>query len=308
MSAGVSPSRMPMMPGLPSPEHARRDVGSLAVTVYVPQSPLRQPGKLLRSMFNDLQASRELAWRLFVRDTSAQYRQSFLGYLWAFLPPLATAAIFTFLNSQQILNVGATAIPYPAFVVIGTLLWQTFVDALNSPLKAVSGARAMLSKINFPHEALFLGGATDVLFNTLVRSTLLVPVFLYYDLHVGPSALLLPAGVLALLVLGVSIGMWLVPLGSLYTDVGRGVTLIAALWMLLTPVVYPPPRSGLGAFLAKWNPVSPVVLTARQWLTGEPVTDLRAFLAVTAAAVVLLFLGWVVVRVSLRHVIERIGN
>jgi lipopolysaccharide transport system permease protein len=279
-----------------------------AVTVYTPQSPLREPGKLFRAMFSDLRASRELAWRLFVRDTSAQYRQSFLGYLWAFLPPLATAAIFTFLNSQQILNVGATAIPYPAFVVIGTLLWQTFVDALNSPLKAVGAARAMLSKINFPHEALFVGGATEVLFNTLVRSTLLVPVFLIYGLHVGVSVLLVPLGIVALLVLGLSIGMCLVPLGALYTDVSRGVTLIAALWMLLTPVVYPPPSSGLGAFLAKWNPVSPVVLTSRQWLTSEPGTDLGAFVAVTAGAVVLLFFGWVVVRVSLRHIIERIGN
>jgi lipopolysaccharide transport system permease protein len=59
-------------------------------------------------MGRDLLASRELAWRLLVRNLSAQYRQSWLGYAWAFLPPLFTTAIWVFLQSQQVLGVGDT--------------------------------------------------------------------------------------------------------------------------------------------------------------------------------------------------------
>ncbi len=65
--------------------------------VYTPQSQLRNPVALLRSMFSDLMASRELAWRLFVRDISSQYRQSLLGYAWAFLGPLITTLLWVFL-------------------------------------------------------------------------------------------------------------------------------------------------------------------------------------------------------------------
>src|ERR1051326_8604245 len=140
------------------------------LTIYTPESPLRHPARLAREMWRDLAGSRELAWRLFIRDTSAIYRQSFLGYLWAFLPPIATTLTFTFLNSQSILNIGATPIPYAAFVMIGTLLWQTFLDALNSPLRAVNASRAMLTKVNFPREALILSGTADVVFNTVVRA------------------------------------------------------------------------------------------------------------------------------------------
>ena len=107
----------------------------LPEVTYTPESLLRHPIKLARSMAHDLWASRELAWRLFVRNISAQYRQSLLGYLWAFLPPIFTTLIFVFLNSQKILNIGETGIPYPAYVMMGTLLWQGFVDALNSPIK-----------------------------------------------------------------------------------------------------------------------------------------------------------------------------
>jgi lipopolysaccharide transport system permease protein len=280
----------------------------LAVTVYTPESPLREPGKLFRAMFSDLLASRELAWRLFVRDTSAQYRQSILGYLWAFLPSLVTTATFTYLNSQKILNIGDTVIPYPAFVMIGMVLWQTFLDALNSPLKAVAGARGMLTKINFPREALILGGVADVLFNFLVRAIILLPIFLYYRLAIGSSFLLVPVAALALLVLGLSVGMLLVPLGVLYTDVARAVGLVASFWMLLTPVVYPPPASGVGAFLSKWNPVSPVLLTGRQWLISQPATEVSAFIVVTVVSVVVLVFGWIMFRLALPHLIDRIGN
>ena len=60
----------------------------LPVTVYTPSSALTRPRNLnlIVQMFSDLWRRRELACRLFVRDTAALYRQSMLGYIWAFLP------------------------------------------------------------------------------------------------------------------------------------------------------------------------------------------------------------------------------
>ncbi len=82
---------------------------NLPLTVYTPESPLKNPARLLREMFRDLLASRELAWRLFVRDTSAQYRQSILGYAWAFIPPLVASLPFVFLNSQGVVAIKGTS-------------------------------------------------------------------------------------------------------------------------------------------------------------------------------------------------------
>jgi lipopolysaccharide transport system permease protein len=277
------------------------------LTVYTPESPLRNPRTLVRDMFRDLVASRELAWRLFVRDISATYRQSMLGYLWAFLPAVATTLTFVFLNSQHIINVGETPVPYPAFVMIGTLLWQTFLDALNSPLRAVGQSRDMLTRINFAREALILGGIAEVLFNALIRGALVVSICLFYRMPISGSLLLAPAGVLALMLLGVALGMLMTPLGLLYGDVGRGVAVLAGFWMLLTPVVYPPPRTGLGAWLVRWNPVSPVLQTCRDWLTGQPATHLGPFLLVTVLALAALFVGWVLYRLSMPILIERMG-
>ena len=147
-----------------------------------PDSALRHPWRLLREMFRDLLASRELAWRLFVRDISAKYRQSMLGYVWAFLPPVVATLTFSLLNRSGVLATGETGIPYPAYVMIGTLLWQVFADAINSPIKTVTASKAMLAKINLPREAILLSGVLEVLFNFLIRLVLLVILFICYGI------------------------------------------------------------------------------------------------------------------------------
>jgi hypothetical protein len=39
---------------------------------------------------------------------------------------------------------------YALYVLVGTLLWQSFVEALGSPLTQLSGACEMVARVNFP--------------------------------------------------------------------------------------------------------------------------------------------------------------
>jgi homopolymeric O-antigen transport system permease protein len=279
-----------------------------AEVVYTSESELLSPARLFRSMFRDLVASRELAWRLFVRDLSARYRQSLLGYLWAFLPPLATAVPFVFLRSQGLFTTGTTTIPYPAYVMISLLFWQVFVDAVQSPLKAVIAAKPMLSKIQFPPEAILMAGLGDVLFSFLIRLVLLVGVLFWYRLMPPPTAVLVPFVVVALIMLGFMVGLVVTPFGVLYTDVTSSLAIITTFWMLLTPVVYPARSSGLAGLLSYWNPVSPMIIVGRDWLTVGTTAFLPEFLVVSLMSLIMLFAGWVVYRVALPHLIARIGN
>ena len=281
---------------------------SLPVTIYSPESPLRNPAQLLRGMFRDLLASNELAWRLFVRDTSAQYRQSILGYVWAIIPPLLASLPFVFLNSQGVVSMGETKIPYAAYAMIGTIIWQVFVDALSTPLKTVSSAKSMLARINFPREALLLAGLGTVIFNFLIRFVLLIGVFAWFKIMPPPIALLLPLGVLALTVMGFMIGVLLTPLGLLYNDVQQTIPIAATFLMLLTPVLYTQPKSGLAGTITAWNPLTPLVMTTRDWITVGTTSHLLGFSIVSISACFLLFLGWLVYRVALPHVVSRIGN
>ena len=283
-------------------------MSELPVRVYSPEPLLGHPAKLVGTIARDIWAGRELAWRLFVRDLSAQYRQTFLGYIWAFLPPLVASMTFIFLNSQGIVAISGTGIPYPAFAMMGTLLWQVFVDAILSPIGSFNSAKSMLAKINFPREAILLGGLYMVIFNFFVRLVLVIAVMIIWQVPVDSALLFFPMAMGALLLAGFAMGLALTPLAGLYGDIGRGIPIIAQFWMLLTPVVYPARTQGLAGWLATWNPISPLITTARECLTAQPLTLLPAFWIVTVCAAMATFLGLVLYRLAMPHLIARMGG
>ncbi|WP_242523411.1 ABC transporter permease [Thiocystis minor] len=290
-----------------STAHQTDQTSPMPITVYTPESSLASPAKLLRDMFRDLLASRELAWRLAVRDISAQYRQAFLGILWAFILPLANTLVWVFLSGSGIVSVGKTALPYPVYVFTGTMLWAIFMDALNAPLQQTSAAKAMLAKLNFPREALIVSGIYQTLFNAGIKIALLLVVLPFMGVDLGWNLLLFPIGLLSLILVGTAVGLLLTPVGLLYTDIGKGLPLLMQFLMYLTPVVFPMPKDGWAATLFAINPLSPLILTARDWLTGFPPAFLGAFVVVNLLALVLLLMVWVVYRLAMPILIERMS-
>jgi lipopolysaccharide transport system permease protein len=278
------------------------------VTVYTPESPLRQPRKFVRDMLSDLGGSRELAWRLFVRDLRAQYRTSLLGYVWVFLPPLVASLPFVYLNSAGVVRIGETPIPYAAYAMVGAIIWQTFVDALNSPLRSVNAARAMLTRINFPREAVLLSGLMQVGFTFVVRLALVVGVFVVFALKPSATSPLFLIGMISIALTGFMIGLVLTPLGVLYGDVQHSLPIASTFLMLITPVLYPVPSSGLGATVASFNPLTPLITATRDWLTTGAAVQHTSFLVISGVTVTLLLLAWVLYRLALPHLVARLGS
>jgi lipopolysaccharide transport system permease protein len=280
----------------------------LPTTVYAPGSPLRNPVRMMRDMARDLGLARELAWRLFIRDLMAQYRSSVLGYIWVFIPPLMAALPFIYLNSQGIVTVGATPVAYGVYAMTGTIIWQVFVDALNSPLKNVSAARSMLTRINFPREAILLAALLQIGFGFLVRLILLVGVFVWFGVVPAPTVPLFLLGVMGLILTGFTLGLILTPVGLLYGDVAQTLPVITTVLMLLTPVLYPIPQDGLAAMVSTLNPLTPLVVATRDWLLLGSTTHAADFMIISGTALLALAFGWLLYRIALPHLIARLGN
>lgn len=280
--------------------------GSIRVNSSEPL--IKSPIHLLNSLKNDIVASRELSWRLFQRNLSARYRHSILGLLWAFLPPLVTAAIWIFLQHSNIINISPTNIPYPVYVLVGTLCWKTFSDSINMPLSSFLGARSMLARIEFPREALLISGFGDIILNSLIRTVIILAILLISGIGISKTFILFPVGLFALMILGTSIGIFLVPAGVLYHDVSRGLGFAVQFLFYLTPIVYPTPKEWPLSLLATVNPITPIINTARNWATGIPNSAISTFFIITTVASIALFIGWIILKVTLPHLIERISN
>lgn len=279
--------------------------GHSAVTVYSAVPQTRSPIGLLKAIARDIWYSRELSWRLFVRDLSAQYRQSLLGVVWTFVPPIVTSVIFIFLQSRNVVSLGDVGIPYPLFVLVGTLLWQMFVEAINAPLKVVTAAKPMLAKINFPREALLVSAFYMVLYGAVTKLLVILVVLVIFGGPSGWSSALALGPILLLVLCGLCIGLLITPVGMLYADVASGLPVVTQLLFFVTPVVYVLPDSFPFSLVKAINPVTPLLTGARDLLTLGYLKNPEAVAVVGGLVFVGSLVGLVLYRTAVPILIER---
>lgn len=277
----------------------------MSVTVYTPESRLRDPRQLFAEMIRDLWGSRELAFRLMSRDIRTQYRRSLLGASWVVIPAATTALLLSLAQQARIIALGPTSLPYAVYVVLSMALWQTFVDALNGPVQALAAEKGLLAKFNVAPEAIILAKLGEAVFNCCVRMCLAGVMFAWYHVPLAWTAVLAPLAVAALLLLGAGLGLLLAPFSALYQDVPKSLPISLSFWFLLTPVAYPVPQQGLFATVVWLNPVSPLLVTAREWITGQPASAPLGFAVVALLALAGALLGWLLYRLATPIVLER---
>jgi lipopolysaccharide transport system permease protein len=277
----------------------------LPTLVYIPESRLRSPAQLFKEMWYDLLSSRDLAYQLFRRDLSAQYRQSVLGIFWVFIPPLTTAIGLTLLQNANIVNLGKTDIPYPLYVMFSMTLWQIFTDSISKSMGAVQAAKGMLSKIRVPPEAFVLAKLGQLFFTFSIQLILVICLFIYFRVPVTWSVLLAPVALIHLVMFGSGIGLLLGPVAALYGDVNKAMGFILRVWLLITPVVYALPEKGLWSILVKLNPVTSLLVTTRELATTGTLSYPVGWLIASAIAFVGFALGWTFYRLAMPFIVER---
>jgi lipopolysaccharide transport system permease protein len=283
-----------------------KNQNALSVKIYKRQKKTDILG-LMKEMLKDLFGSHFLALQFAKRDISAQYRQSYLGILWMFITPVATALVWIFLNNSGTVVISDTGMPYPVYVFSGTLIWSIILDAINSPTNNTNSNRGILSKINFPKEALILSGIYKLLFNSSIKIIILLVFIVFYGIGFHWSLLLFPLFLIFSVVIGTAIGLFLTPIGLLYSDISRLVTMMLSIIMYLTPVVYGIPESGAMKKLMEYNPLTAMVTSVRAVAVGQDIPYLNYFLLLTGGGLLLLLFSLVIFRISIPIIIERLS-
>ncbi len=280
---------------------------SIKRVVYSPKSALTEPKELVSSMSRDIKMSRELAWRLFIRDTSAKYRKTYFGYLWAIIPPIITSFVFVLANNAKVISTGDIDLPYPAFVLLSTTLWMVFVNSINGPLDAIRRSKNMLTKINFPKEAILIAKIYEIGFDFFIKLFLILSIFIWYGITIQWT--LIPAffALCILVMFGFVLGMMIIPIGALYDDIQKAMTSIISLWMFFTPVIYGIPKQGILSVMMRYNPVTPLLVTTRELATTGSVSYPMEFLMISIITFVGLFISWILYRISIPILVERMS-
>ena len=263
--------------------------------------------KLIKASAKDFFGSHFLAKQLASRDIKSQYRQSYLGIIWAFITPVSAAFIWIFLNTTGTIKLSDTGIPYPVYVFSGTLIWSIITESINSPTSNTNAARGIMTKINLPKEALVLSGIYKLLFNSAIKTGLLVILIFAFGVGFYWSLLLLPLAILGAILFGTTIGLFITPLSLIYKDIGKIISMGLGLLMYITPVVYVIPKDGLMKTIMELNPFTAIILTSRDIAVGSNPEYLFHFLWILVISTFLFFIGLVFYRISIPVIVERLS-
>ena len=274
-------------------------------TLYVPDRIRKLGWRVWNQMFRDLLASRDLIWRLFVRDWTAQYRQSWLGYLWAVAPAVVTVAAFSVVR-RHVLPHFDTPVPYVLYGLWGASVWQLFAGCYNAAAQSLSGSGTLVARINFPKDALVFSSLGKGLFEFMVRLALLAGLFACYRTAPAWTAVFLPVAILPILLMALGMGLIVSVVTTAGTDLSNAIVMALNFGMLVTPGVLYPAIERWPAMLLNWvNPLSPVLIATHDLLERGCLTAPGAYAAACLFSILLFLVGWRFFCLALPRVAER---
>ncbi len=275
-------------------------MSSEKVTKYRPESHLGLKfGAIWKEMALDLFGSRELMWRLFVRDFQSKYKQSLLGIAWALINPIITVSVFVFLNKSGIFNIDTKDVPYPVFALLGLTVWVVFSKGVTACTNSILSAGSLVTKISFPKASLVITAMGEAIVELMIRLSLTIIVFVIFGVVPAPTAWLFPFVILPVFFLTWGLGFFLAIMAGLFRDTTNLVALLTGYLMFLMPVAYPPPAIGFLATFNKWNPLSHIIVSAREIVLTGVISNPYAYMMSTAFCLGLFLFSW-----RLFHLVE----
>lgn len=259
-----------------------------------------------REMVDDLLKSRQLIWRLFLRDFHSKYRQSIFGLAWVIVNPLVAISVFAYLNSAGILSIGSTNVPYVAFAVVGLTIWNLFAVGLNAGTTSIINAGSMVAKINFPKVSLVLAATGQSLIEFGVRLMLSAVILIVFKVVPAWTVIFLPLALIPLWLLTVGLALILSLLAGVFRDIAQVISLLTTFLMFLLPVLYPTPKAGLAAKVFALNPLGQLVVGPRDLVFNGYFSDPAGFFFSSIFSIFVFLIFWRLFHLAETKIAERI--
>ena len=255
---------------------------------------------------DEVSRNKWLTWQLFKRDFFAIYRQSFMGFLWAFIVPLVSVGSFIILSNAGLFQIGRIDVPYPIYAILGMAFWQLFSMGLIASTNSLVNAGTMITKINFSKKSLIIASVGQSVISFAVQFGLVCGLFVYYQKEPSLAIMLVPLLVLPIVLLTLGLGLLLSLLNGIMRDTGNLITLLMTFLMFLTPILYVKPATGVLATVTAFNPIYYLISAVRELILTGTVSELRGFALSALLSVAIFAVSLVIFHLTETRVAERI--
>jgi lipopolysaccharide transport system permease protein len=225
---------------------------------------------LIQQLFLPFQSYKNLLLQLTQREIKARYKQSFVGYAWVILNPLAQLLVYSFVFSI-VFRFPTNNVPYIVFLYAALLPWTLLQSSITAATQSLVDNSSLLKKVKFPREVIpyasVFSKIVDFVFSGVIFFLLCLALRVPLSLGI---IWFIPLFVFQLL-LTTGISLILSACNLFYRDIQYLTNLLLMLWMYMTPIVYPlslVPAKYI--WLYKLNPMVGIIEGYRSAIFGYP--------------------------------------
>jgi ABC-2 type transport system permease protein len=182
-------------------------------------------------------SNRNLIREMVVSDFKLRYQGSTLGYLWSLLRPLLMFGVL-YVVFTHVIRLGTSVPHYPAYLLLGLVLWQFFTESTVAGMNAITGRGDLVRKVSIPKYTIVLGTTVSA-FVTFCLNLIVVIVFMFLG-HVAihPSILLAIPLIIELIIFCLGISFLLATLFVKFRDFSHIWDVALQVLFYTTPIIY----------------------------------------------------------------------
>jgi ABC-type polysaccharide/polyol phosphate export permease len=248
----------------------------MSVSVPVPDSPpeelrFRRKISVVESA-RELWQAREFILALFERSLRARYKQAFLGFAWAIIPPLVFMVVLT-LFVQHAVRIATGGVPYPLFSYVALVPWSFFSSAVSSGSTSIVSSLDVMNKMYVPREVFPISTIMSQSVDALISLVGLGILFLAYSFAPRATSVWVPLLVVVQMMFTFGVVFMLSSLVVYLRDLRYAMALIIQVGLFATPVLYGIDRvpASLRLIYSLINPLAPVIDGYRRAvILGQP--------------------------------------
>jgi lipopolysaccharide transport system permease protein/teichoic acid transport system permease protein len=215
----------------------------------------------LKKYLQEMLRRKDLVIYLVVSGLKAQYRNTFLGYLWWIIDPLLRGLVYYFL---RVVVLGMKGENIGAFLIIGLVTWKWISSAVSTAAKSISSKSGIITQVYLPKAILPLGTTLSQLVNFCFGLVVVIVFLVCYRITPGVEVLWFPVIMAVQFLFLLAISLVLAYYCTFVRDVENVISHIMRLWFYASPVIWETGRLPARlSYIVDANPASAFIVGYR---------------------------------------------
>jgi len=246
----------------------------------------KEPGtNTMDAYLKELFKRKDLLIYLVTSGLKAQYRNTFLGYLWWILDPLLMGAVYYFL---RVVVLGMEGEYIGAFLITGLIAWHWINSSLKGAASSITGRSRIITQVYLP-KAIFPFGVNLTQTINFTFGLVVVAIFLAaYQIVPGSRVLWLPVIMAVQFIFLAGLSLAIAYLCMFIRDIDNVLAHVMRIWFWGTPVIWETGRlDEQYHFIFDINPAAILLISYRNVLIYNAEPELGKLALIGALSVIL---------------------